>query len=125
MTPVVQTETAPGRGNCLAACFASLLDLPAEEVPNFILERDFWEAIQKWLAARGLFAVRFVAEPAYLYPVPRTHCILTGRSPRRDVGHAVVGLAEDRGWRVVHDPHPDGTGLRGEPEWVIFLGKLA
>lgn len=124
MVPVQQTETAPGKGNCLAACIASLLAIPISQVPNFRLAYDPWTATQKWLAARGLFLVRVKMSPGCLYPVPFTYCILTGQSPRRPVGHAVIGTIEGDEWRIIHDPHPDGTGLAGAPEWIIFLGAL-
>lgn len=124
MRPVRQTETELGRGNCLAACVASLLELEIGEVPNFRLATDPWGGMQAWLGARGLFAVRCPADPERIYPTPRVHCILTGPSPRNPVAHAVIGEWAGVETRIVHDPHPDGTGLAGPAEWVIFLGQL-
>jgi hypothetical protein len=108
----------------MAACLASILELPIAVVPNFRLDKDPWSSLQEWLGTIGMFAIRFVAKSEHVYPVPSVDCILTGRSPRRDVGHAVVGRMSDRGWTIIHDPHPDGTGLEGEPTWVILLGIL-
>jgi hypothetical protein len=55
--PVTQTVTDIGKGNCFAACLASLLHLECNEVPNFIgdsSEDDNWFAIcNEWLAKRG------------------------------------------------------------------------
>ena len=46
-------QTAFGRkGDALQACFASLLDLDMDEVPNFILEPDYMAAIQSFLLPR-------------------------------------------------------------------------
>lgn len=128
MRPVVQTETALGRGNCLAACVASVLELPIEDVPNFRLAVNQWVALQEWLAGRGLFAIRFRLGPdddGFLpMPVPEVDCILVGDSPRNPVLHSVVGRASGYELAVAHDPHPDGTGLAGRPKWVTFFGKL-
>jgi hypothetical protein len=124
ITPVLQSETELGRGNCLAACVASILELSTDEVPNFRLAPDPWVALQTWLVDRGLVAVRVAAGPEAVYPMPKVHCILTGPSPRNPVGHAVVGIWDGERTIMVHDPHPDGTGLAGPPEWVTFFGKL-
>jgi hypothetical protein len=124
MHPVMQNETEPGRGDCVAACVASVLEIPLAEVPNFRLASAPWTALQEWLAGRNLFAIKVVADRMLFHPMPMTFCILTGRSPRRDIGHAVVGQQTECDWHVVHDPHPDRSGLKGEPEWVIFFGVL-
>lgn len=121
MQPVLQTETELGRGNCLSACLASILDLPADSVPNFRLAADQFAAAQEWLATRGLYAVRFVADRARLFVPSGKYCVLLGKSPRRDVGHAVVGVTTPCGFDVAHDPHPSGGGLDGDPWWVLFL----
>lgn len=122
MRPVCQAETALGRGDCLRACVASLLELGADEVPNFRLADDQWGAMQDWLAGRGLTAIR--VRPDGLYPRLNAHCIVTGDSPRNStVLHAVVGKIEDDTIHVVHDPHPENTGLNGPPQWLTFLGN--
>ena len=52
-------QTAFGRkGDALQACFASLLDLPLERVPNFILEPDYLATIQAFLQPLGLVFVK-------------------------------------------------------------------
>ena len=40
------------------------------------------------------------------------HVIASGPSPRAAVDHAVIWL----NGQVVHDPHPDKTGLAGPPD---------
>jgi hypothetical protein len=125
MRPIRQTETVLGRGNCLAACIASLLDLSIEDVPNFRTAEDQWGALQAWLSDRGLCAIRVAAQPSLISSMPPQYCILTGPSPRNPVLHAVIGLWEGERTAMVHDPHPDGTGLAGPVEYVTFLGKLA
>lgn len=54
-----------------------------------------------------------------------THCILTGDSPRNPVLHAVVGKYECGDLVMVHDPHPEKTGLLGKPKWVTFFCHIA
>lgn len=123
MTPVVQTETELGRGNCLAACVASLLNLNISDVPNFRLFDDQWGKLQEWLGARGMVAIRFPASTEIVM-MPPTHCILTGNSPRNPVLHAVIGKWIYGDLEIVHDPHPDGTGLDGSPKWITFFANL-
>jgi hypothetical protein len=124
VTRVTQTETALGRGNCLAACVASLLDLPLEDVPNFRLAGDSWTAMQGWLQSRGLQATEIATRSARMRCVPKDPCILVGNSPRNPVYHAVIGLCDNGTARVIHDPHPDGTGLAGPPVSVIVIRKV-
>lgn len=123
MIPVQQTDTELGRGNCLAACVASILELPIAEVPNFRLADDAWGALQDWLASRGLLAIRCLIDGVYLASMPSVYCVLTGPSPRNPVNHAVVGLCDCGTVRIVHDPHPEDTGLAGPAQWITFFGK--
>lgn len=102
-------------GDCLRACVASILELPLEEVPHFVEEhQNGILAMHDWLFTRGIDCLALKGH----YDVS-THVIFTGLSPRSTHGrHAVVGLAGE----IVHDPHPDRTGLRGLAEHTyIFL----
>lgn len=132
MKPVTQTIVDDGRGNCYAACIASLLDLPIDAVPNFVEAEDMHQAAWKWLAERGLRPVRMCfpsleALQSTYFDHPGLYCVLSGESPRRkaDGGkkwHAVVGFAAGYGVEVVHDPHPDRTGLVGDAHrWLTFI----
>lgn len=120
MTPVHQTKFKDAergiRGNCLQAAVASVLDLPLDEVPHFI-EHDDWERVfSDFLHARGLdYECRYVLrdEP------PDGYAIGYGTSPR-GIKHAVVTY----GWRMVHDPHPDGTGLSSLDGWWELVPEL-
>lgn len=113
-------------GNCFAACIASLLELPLEAVPDelpFIEARvqagtfngimgqkgawaDYYQALTDWLGDRfGMGMIEL--EPGEGSGLWRDAvCILGGKSPR-GLPHAVVG----RGREILHDPHPDRTGL--------------
>ncbi len=116
--PVMQTRLAPG-GDCLAACFASILEIPIEGIPDFNAPGGNWfHRIEQWMEPMGLIPLPVRTPPmwgAHCHDV--AYCIACGKSPRGDWSHAVV-------WRggIVHDPHPDGTGLLGDPEqWVYFV----
>lgn len=114
MTPVRQTIIAPADGdsmpgNCLQAAVASLLDLPLDEVPHFVGddwasggERHWWTEWRHWCGDRGL-TVRSEE------PRPGEYYLASGPSPRdpENRGHVVVY----RDGELVHDPHPDGTGV--------------
>lgn len=96
-------------GNCLQAAFASLLELPIEEVPHFVAMDDCWDAMQRWFRERyqSFYLVVEADQQGldwYLYHAG--HHIITGTSPR-GLQHAVVG---EKG-EMVFDPHPSRGGL--------------
>ena len=118
MIPVDQTmfydATLPDerqRGNCWSAVLASLLELPIEQVPNFVqIDEDggpnWWEHTFDWLKERG-HTLRMIAhgeEPVDEY------FIATGMSPRGNgnVYHAVIY----RNGALAHDPHPERKGIK-------------
>lgn len=114
MKPVDQTLMTPPNGNCVAACIASLLELPLEEVPNFIKADEFWDDLNNWLAKRGLYLVSLAA----VGKVPRGYHIIDGKSHSGPWNHVVVGYEGI----MVHDPNPKRRGIRGDPEWYwVFV----
>lgn len=131
MKEVKQTIIDTDRGNCLSACLASILELDIEEVPNFVwhFKNEFDDAVQLWLAARGYAWLRIrmpkeikTGDDIRFHALPRVLCLATGKSPRGDYYHSVVGeIVDGYNFRLVHDPHPDGTGLDGPPVCVEFL----
>lgn len=133
MTPVHQTRfyepDAPPdqqRGNCLTAVVASLLDLPIEAVPNFVQDDvdhsnddpdwNWWTRLHRFIREHG-------HEMRYLRPVDSPTCPEGSPFPDPEPGefYAVVGISPrdpaihhiviHRDGQMVHDPHPDGTGL--------------
>jgi hypothetical protein len=53
--PAYQQVLDEGRGDCWRTCIASILELPAEAVPNFReTERDNMHAIEEWFQSNGL-----------------------------------------------------------------------
>ncbi|MGI8600346.1 MAG: hypothetical protein ACR2KB_13925 [Chitinophagaceae bacterium] len=139
MIPVAQTKVSVinskgehvVNGNCLAACIASLLELPITEVPNvevfyhFPKEDDFyWDVLEKFLSSKGYELTtndRFKCFHRELCDLSFGNeewladdtislrgqfYLVTGKSPR--------GLSHITIWqngKMVHDPHPTKEGL--------------
>lgn len=137
MTPINQTIFDAGRGDCLRACIASILDLAITEVPNFIEQDDrgpSHPALQ-WLERRGLAAIRIdwtgrsgFTSQQFFQTVPsmdNVYCVVGGVSPRSTESakryHAVVGRASGYKIDIVHDPHPSRAGLIGNPLFAMWI----
>ena len=124
-------------GNCWAACIATIIEEDLDNVPHFYgTDRvnndtgDCWSAAQRWLWDRGYSLICFEYTVKGISDIlvegyRNTPCIITGKSQRfSSVNHAVVGmLNQDGSWTLLHDPHPDGTGIDGEPVIVEFITK--
>lgn len=138
MRPVTQIlfydpEAPPERqrGNCLTAVVASLLELPIEEVPNFVQDHvdhadgeddagdwNWWTRLHRFVTEHGhsLAYLRNVEAPNAVDPAvatfpdpdPGEHYTVSGISPRDPRIHHIVIY---RDGEMVWDPHPDRTGL--------------
>lgn len=109
-------------GDCYRACIASILELPADEVPHFgALSTDSEQMkvhFRKWLSERGLALFEnWVSGQWSLEKVlqlfskesPGAPFILHGEAAIKgtgDINHAVVALDGE-----IHDP--SGAGIRG------------
>lgn len=126
--------TAPPeeRGNCYPACLASLIGtVELEDIPNFFASDepvlDQWNAVTDWLHSKGLSQMTFNWSefkehlPNYRRTLKDSLLVFSGKSPRGDYSHAVVGRLTDTGWELVHDPHPSDQGIVGEPEFVDIM----
>jgi len=114
--PVKQTipfeEGSQVLGNCLQAAVASIYELPIEAVPHFVQFQRWGEALKLYVEDRGAQLLLWTRDE------PRDRPLLAfGKSPRGDFRHAVVWQEG----KMIHDPHPDGTGLDGPPDeyWSI------
>lgn len=146
MKPVHQTIFDSSKGNCLSAAIASILELSIDDVPNFCKDFGlgyFDEAVQLFLRNRGYAWLRVLmprvpndddskvsqGRPVETREDLRFHylpdhilCMATGKSPRGEWHHVVVGEIRDGyNFRMLHDPHPAGTGLEGLPVTIEFL----
>lgn len=124
MIPVHQTRFGFPHGNCMAACIASLLELPIEEMPVIPADDRFNDTWDAWLRDRGFARVCFHSDGTNF--TPKGYYLIAGPSPRPildDAGarafHVVVGLDGV----PIHDPHPDGTFLEkiSEVEMLYLL----
>jgi hypothetical protein len=114
MKPVHQTDFDFVNGNCMAACIASILELPIEIMPNYHSDGEQWyRDWQVWLAPRNMQLLTFM----YGGEQPAGYSILSGKSPRHDGNHAVVALDGE----IIHDPHPSGDGIEDRREWTAFV----
>lgn len=124
MKPIKQTITELGKGNCLAACFASILEVDIDEIPDLKRGENF-TGLQEYLAKKNLTAIWLYIKDLSNYYIgyePK-YCILIGKSPRNtQINHAVVAKPNGYGYIIVHDPHPDGGNLAEDPSQVIYIG---
>ena|ERR1043166_9715325 len=146
MKPVLQTVFDRHKGNCLSAAIASVLEIDISEVPNFeVLNGDFISRVNEWLRPRGYAWFRTIqprlSRGEGLQDVGRlpeagnefVHhpiaegalCLATGKSPRGERCHSVVGrMVGGYNFEMLHDPHPDGEGIEGLPLCIEFLVPL-
>ena len=114
-------------GDCYRACLASILELPAAEVPHFIEVRrcapEWRDDERDWLRARGLEAIVVTLKtplPEILgffgAANPGVHYIVAGIG-HNGVPHAVVAC----GNRIVHDPAGVGIAESIEGQHVLTL----
>jgi hypothetical protein len=109
----IHSETV--KGNCMAACLASVLDLEIGDVPQFeeISNPDHWNLeLIKWLDSIGYYinaeyVFKYTDGDKKVYEMPEGLLVVAGKSPRFDLLHCVV--YENGG--MIHDPHPDNTGI--------------
>lgn len=109
MKPVDQTIIGE-KGNCMSACLASLLHLDIAHVPNFFdistNDDEWWEAVRSWLSGHGWGIISINLGDAFPPEKLNGYQIIFGRSKRKH-NHATIWLNGE----MVHDPHPDKTGL--------------
>lgn len=122
MKRIFQTKRGLG-GNCLAACLASIFEVPLESIPDLAPPECFtdWTVQAKlrreWLATRGLDYLEIDLEKqAYHWTqaaIPCGPCLFAVESPTPEMrekgyGHFVVGEIRETGdtieYAVIHDP---------------------
>lgn len=108
------------QGNCWQTAIASVLELPLDDVPHFIQidedgGRNWWMNTWEWLNERG-----YTIEVIPTHPDSDELYFVTGPSPRGNFHHVVVYC---RG-KMVHDPHPDRTGVVEEEYFEVIRKKV-
>jgi hypothetical protein len=120
MTPVDQTRFGK-QGNCLAACFASILNVPLQLV-DFSCANATQESCCHSLALEKLRPLgwsyidwRLHRDPVGLLQVSLPENMLLvvgGKSPREpELLHAMVYRMRQRVLTPEHDPHPSRAGI--------------
>lgn len=124
MKPVFQTKRGLG-GNCLAACLASIFEVPLESIPDLAPPECFTDwTVQarlrrQWLRERGLDYLEIDLEKqAYHWTdgaVPAGPCLFAVKSPTPEMrakgyGHFVVGEVRQNGEGVEYAVHHDPLG---------------
>lgn len=121
MKPVNQTRVNSTNGDCYAACLASLLELPIEDMPDFFATGNAYTARTAWLLAKGWQESYFALGS---YPPPVGLAILAVSSATfPGCHHAVVWDGrEGTGGCIVHNPnHQDGRGVDiPNEDWLGF-----
>lgn len=117
MKPVHQTVFGKSSGNCLQAAVASILELPLDYVPNFNDPDRWFDLLAAFLADFDLCPLLVKYDPDL--SLPGGYIILTGKSPRGDYLHATVALDGE----VVHDPHPDDSGIETRVDMIVFVAR--
>jgi hypothetical protein len=106
MIPHIQTRFGPSVGNCFATCIASIMEVPIEKV-DFTANDGWMPILDAILKPYNLVFVDFEGGKICM-PPSETLMVLTGKSPRYDCLHSVVGRYDGE-LKYIHDPHPDGT----------------
>lgn len=127
MKPITQTIFGEGKGNCFAACVASVLEAPLEDVPNFCADHapdEWWGEFTRWLDRFGMTALRFpydgdeqVWADAMVELLPDTFVLAGGPTPRGP--HCVIYC----NGHMVHDPHPSRSGLQRITAYEVFVSR--
>ena len=120
------TDPSGPPGNCFAACIASILEIPIDQIPqpnsddveNWGRDGGYWERLAKWLRSIGWHLLD-CAQPwpwstAMEADYEGCYWIASGPGPRGSK-HSVVCC----GWQIAHDPHPSRAGLMeidGKPQ---------
>lgn len=119
LTRVDQTTFGTPRGNCFAACVASILGLDVADVPNFCYlyeDVEWYEKFLEWLKPRGFGALtqQFPGDPdpffAWAARCAPSIPWIAGGSTERGL-HCTVYV----GTELWHDPNPH-FGRRGLDE---------
>lgn len=122
MKPIDQTimHTETTKGNCMAACVASMLEIDIAIVPNFAESRYWEQNLIKWLKENyklSYIEVQINDSFTHLVKSQDVHHLIIGPSPRGPFYHAVVGRAGE----IVHDPHPSKSGLKEMKTYGFFI----
>jgi hypothetical protein len=109
MKKVYQTEFGD-KGNCLSACISTITGIKINKLPKIDLYDGWLRRYNSGLKYHGyvLLYDKSCNISAYL----DGGCYICAGKTKRGTHHAVVF----KNGKMIHDPHPDGTGLQGISE---------
>jgi hypothetical protein len=120
---LIGTQKVDVPGNCFQAALAGVLGLRLTSVPHFALlgQMHWMQAAIAWLQVEHEVAIDTTNdEPIEGYAL-LPHCIVRGTT-ERGTHHACVG--DTVTGEVVHDPHPDRSGLTFVNSRFYFYKKI-
>jgi hypothetical protein len=128
MIPHLQEIKNFKNGDCFRACVASILHVDVGDVINFMEEGEdrFFDLVSDYNKQEPHVLIDLTASREVGRMLTGVLCIATGTSPRNDKhNHSVVWKGE----MMVHDPHPSGDGITGDPKLFTVvipkdMGKL-
>lgn len=118
MIPINQTKFGYPNGNCLAACLASIFEIPIDNVPDFGNRSDWYDNFTIWCIYKfELYPIDVTIASCEAGNIkPTGYHIINGTSKNGDFHHSVVG----RDGELFHDPHPDGA-LKEPKSYTLFV----
>ena len=132
MKKVFQTVVDSGKGNCMQAAIASLLELDLEDVPNFIefVGKGQWlKTMHGFLNEKGYDAITVGKSKGqgtqWLKDLAKfdngVNGYLYASVPSRTFENGTHAVIVDTDLRVVHDPNPNQKCLDIKPDEVISI----
>lgn len=119
MIPVDQTISGKNKGNCFDACLASIMESPIEEFPNY-KNNDWLFKYNQFMRYKFGLQLLICSTVYDLFNDDAggmdTYHIISGPGPR-GCHHSVVGL----NGKMIHDPHPDRSGLKEAQLWDFIV----
>jgi len=142
MTPVVQTSYGKSKGNCLAACVASILDVPISALPDFegvnrSADGAWFERVVEFCQANGFSLVYWHHSENMPIICLGTYVIVLLELEGCEELHAVIGETvpekktrqEDGdtigawGTELIHDPNEHGYPPVKGPAGYLVISK--
>ncbi len=118
MQKLLQTILSPPLGNCFSTCLACILEMPVEDVPNFVGKHgDAWfSELRKWLEPSNLSPMFLEVSPEWPNFGPSGYSILSAEVAESSKGHCLVALDGE----VVWDPAPSKMTVLSKKSWVVL-----
>lgn len=119
MTPVEQTSYEKGKGNCLTACVASVLDMPISALPEFCVDGEWFMRLAEFCTRNGFLLMYWTHSRDLPLLCMGAYLIIVLDLEGTEDRHAVVGKAriksvknmpsDETSWEweteLAHDPN--------------------